>query len=94
MSAIFWRSIKQIKMREGNKRREQSWEGWPVLRDLYVEERTLYLILSFTLSQWKDCGIGVVWWNLGVLVTAQQQQQQRRIADKVVLYVHILIIIL
>jgi len=27
------------------------------LRDLYVRERTLYLILSFILSQWRDLRI-------------------------------------
>jgi len=36
--------------------REES-GGKKVLRDLYVRERTLYLILSFILSQWSDLRI-------------------------------------
>ena len=36
--------------------------------NLYVRERTLYWILSFIFSQWRDLIMGVIWWNLGVLV--------------------------
>jgi len=31
-----------------------------LLRDLYAGERTLYLILSFTWSKWRDFRIGVM----------------------------------
>jgi len=38
--------------------------GWPVLKVLFERKRTLYLIISFTLTPWIDFRIGVVWWNL------------------------------
>jgi len=31
-----------------------------VLRNLYVREKTIYLILSFIFSQWRDLRIGVM----------------------------------
>jgi len=36
----------------------------------YARERTLYLIISFIWSQWRDSRIEVRWWNIWVLVTA------------------------
>ena len=44
---------------------------------LYVRERTLYWILSFILSQWRDLSMGVIWWNLGVLVTARATELRK-----------------
>jgi len=40
-------------------------------RFICEKERTLYLILLFIWSQWRDLRTGVMWWNLGVLVTAR-----------------------
>jgi len=37
---------------------------------LYVSDITLYSIRSGILSQWSFLRTGVLWWCLGVLVTA------------------------
>jgi len=38
---------------------------------MWERERTLYLILSFVLNQWRYSRIGIMWWNLWVSVTAR-----------------------
>ena len=50
---------------------EWRYAGRLELRVLYVRESTLCWILSFILSQWRYLSIGVIWWNLQVLLTAQ-----------------------
>jgi len=42
-----------MKEESGGKKVDQFWE-------IYMWERTLYLILSFILSQWRDLRIGVM----------------------------------
>jgi hypothetical protein len=52
--------------------REWRDEGWPITRvKSFINERTLYWILSLILSRWRDSRIRGKWWNLGVLVTAR-----------------------
>jgi len=61
MFAILWWKVREGRIRvirdkylvercEGNERRERRYEGWPVLRDLYVREQTLYL--SWASGDW------------------------------------------
>jgi len=49
--------VKEMKEESGGKKVDQ------FLRDLYVTEieRTLYLMISFILSLWRDFRIGVMW---------------------------------
>jgi len=40
-------------------------------------DRNLHLVRSFILSQWRDFRIGVMWWNLWVLVTARSRVEDK-----------------
>jgi len=62
-SRTMWREWKK----RAEVRRLTSFEKFTCVRENLV----LDLILSFILSQRRDYRIGVMWWNLGVLVTAR-----------------------
>jgi len=46
------------------------YEGWVVVRTLYVNDRSLYSMRSVILSQCREPRMGVVWHDLCALTTA------------------------
>jgi len=50
---VGYNDVKGMKEESGGRKVDQ-------FRDLCVRERTLYLILLFILSQWRDLRIGVI----------------------------------
>jgi len=50
------------------------YEGWVVVRTLWVSERSLYLMCLVMLSQWREHKIGLMWHDLGALTTARARE--------------------
>ena len=53
-------------------RREQKWDGWPVFRDVWMRQRTLYWIIWHIVSQWSYFRIGILWCNSGTTARAAE----------------------